>query len=754
MAAPFRLVQRANVLVFGVLVTILLTMGGLTWDRFNAAYSAREWTDRSYQVLRALKDLRIAIAETESNVRGYSLSGDEADLAGYRESLGQIAYLQSEIHQLVVDNREQSQRFDTLTPILQRRIDQLAAAVEQRRRGDTAGAVAALREPHARAALAQVQSASGTMLEEERRLLTARLDLGDQRNRWLGWMILAGTILSMIILMLAARMLNEAWARTSSVEAEQRDLAAQLRISLNSLSQGVGVFDADQTLLHWNHCFQHLLNLPKSTLRRGIRYAEIARQAEAEGSYHLESAEEVGYAVQIAAEPVVIERHRADGHVIELRRTGTPHGGFVLTVTDMTKRAEAESVLREAQKMQAIGQLTGGIAHDFNNLLQVILGNLEFAKSKVTGDERLTQRIERAIWAAQRGASLTAQLLAFARRQVFDPAPFDLGQSLTAFVPMLQRTLNTSKVDVRYQETQGLWPVMADAAQTESAILNLALNARDAMPGGGRLTIAVANTTVADKSVGTTSVGNESAGETGDADDQAGPTPGDYVTITVTDTGHGMTPEVLARVFEPFFTTKPEGKGTGLGLAMVFGFARQSNGHVAITSEPGRGTSVHLYLPRAHRAGQENTQDADGSVLPRGRAEILIVEDEPNVREVATVILRDLGYRIIEASDGDEGLNLFERHQSSIDLVLTDLILPGGLNGSELAQRIAAARPDLPVVLMTGSADEISESDAALPRMAKPFTRKDLAQIVSQILTQRPSHVAADQTKVINLSRR
>jgi signal transduction histidine kinase/CHASE3 domain sensor protein/CheY-like chemotaxis protein len=747
MAAPVRLVQRANALVFGVLVTILLTIGGLTWDRFNAAYTAREWTDRSYQVLRALKDMRIAIAETESSVRGFSLSGDDADLAGYRESLGQIAYLQSEIHQLIADNPDQVQRFDQLAPILQRHIDQLTKTVEIRRSGGTAGAESVLHETHAKSVLSQVLAVSGAMLDDERRLLTARLDLGDRRNRWLGWMILAGTLLSMLILMLAARMLNEAWARTSSVEGEQRDLAEQLRISLNSLSQGVGVFDADQKLLYWNHCFQHLLGLPKSLLGPGRPYADIAESARQTGDCHLESPDDLRYAVQVASDPVVIERQRGDGHLLELRRTGTPHSGFVLTVTDMTKRAEAESVLREAQKMQAIGQLTGGIAHDFNNLLQVILGNLEFAKSKISGDERLTQRIERATWAAQRGASLTAQLLAFARRQALDPAPFDLGQSLPALVPLLQRTLGP-QIDVRYQEFEGLWPAMADAAQTESAVLNLALNARDAMPGGGRLTIAVANTTLADEGRPIESADGHDLGH------PTGPAPGDYVMITVTDTGHGMTPEVLARVFEPFFTTKAEGKGTGLGLAMVFGFARQANGHVAITSEPGRGSCVRLYLPRATKAGAVVTDEREGAPLPRGRADILLVEDDPNVREVAGVILRDLGYHIIEASDGDEALALFMRHADSIDLVLTDLILPGRLDGRELAREIVAAKPDLPVVLMSGSADDPGDGIESLTRLTKPFTRKELAQVVSQILERYALTSGTASVKIVALPKR
>jgi signal transduction histidine kinase len=259
-----------------------------------------------------------------------------------------------------------------------------------------------------------------------------------------------------------------------------------------------------------------------------------------------------------------------------------PDGGFVLTVTDMTKRAQAEGVLREAQKMQAIGQLTGGIAHDFNNLLTVILGNLELIHTK-PGDERaMLARIERATWAAQRGATLTAQLLAFARKQALAPAPIDLAAVMPDLIPLLRRTLG-EHIEVRYVETAGLWPAMADPTQLESAVLNLALNARDAMPDGGRLTIELANK-VLDHEY---------------ARAHAEVVSGDYAMLAVSDTGHGMPPDVIARVFEPFFTTKADGKGTGLGLAMVFGFVKQSGGHVKIYSEPGEGTTVRLYLPRS-----------------------------------------------------------------------------------------------------------------------------------------------------------
>ena len=333
----------------------------------------------------------------------------------------------------------------------------------------------------------------------------------------------------------------------------------------------------------------------------------------------------------------------------------------MLTISDITKRVQAEAVLRESQKMQAIGQLTGGIAHDFNNLLTVIQGNLELARIKMDPQNPLVGHIERSLWAAQRGGTLTGQLLAFARKQPLAPVSIDLSANLPELIPLLRRTLG-EHIDVRFIDSAGLWSAMADPAQLESAVLNLALNARDAMPDGGRLTIELANM-VLDQDY---------------ARAHAEVVAGDYVMVAVSDTGHGMTADVVARVFEPFFTTKTEGRGTGLGMAMVFGFVKQSGGHVKVYSEPNEGTSVKIYLPRAvgnlNPAMQRSAVPTD---LPQGSATILVVEDEAGVREIAVAILHSLGYRVLEAADGEEGLRVFGSHAAEIDMLLTDVVLPG-----------------------------------------------------------------------------
>jgi CheY-like chemotaxis protein len=275
---------------------------------------------------------------------------------------------------------------------------------------------------------------------------------------------------------------------------------------------------------------------------------------------------------------------------------------------------------------------------------------------------------------------------------------------------------------VRYVETAGLWPAMADPAQLESAVLNLALNARDAMPGGGRLTIELGNVVL----------------DAEYARDHAEVTPGDYTMVAVSDTGHGMTPEVVKRVFEPFFTTKPDGKGTGLGLAMVFGFVKQSGGHVKVYSEPGEGTVVKLYLPRAVGTSPAVQRTAAPVDLPRGSGTVLVVEDEATVREIACAILADLGYRVLEAADGEEALRVFGANAASVDLLLTDVVLPGKVRGREVAERVRSVRPDVRVLFMSGYTENSivhhGRLDDGVHLIGKPFKREQLARKVAEVL--------------------
>ena len=403
--------------------------------------------------------------------------------------------------------------------------------------------------------------------------------------------------------------------------------------------------------------------------------------------------------------------------------TFVPEGDAVYaTGRDVTERRQLEEQLRQSQKMEAVGQLTGGIAHDFNNMLSGIIGGLELARRRMEAgrQEEAFGFMDAAVTSARRAAALTHRLLAFSRRQSLDPQAVDVGELVLSMEDLLGRTLGEGVI-LAVSPAPGLWPARCDANQLESAILNLAINARDAMPGGGKLTIECANLSL-DRPF---------------ADDPEPIQPGDYVVVSVSDTGVGMPDSVKAKAFDPFFTTKPIGKGTGLGLSMVYGFVRQSGGHVGIYSEPDLGTTVKLYLPRLPDA-------AAAPGVPRGPAptlqaageRVLVVEDDSQVRMMITAVLRDFGYRVAEAEHADAALGLLETAEP-VDLLITDVGLPG-VDGRQLAEIARESRPDLPVLFVTGYAAKAAVRseflDPGMRMISKPFNVESLATAVREAL--------------------
>ncbi|KQZ01745.1 histidine kinase [Pseudolabrys sp. Root1462] len=381
-----------------------------------------------------------------------------------------------------------------------------------------------------------------------------------------------------------------------------------------------------------------------------------------------------------------------------------------------------DEALRQSQKMEAVGQLTGGVAHDFNNLLQIIIGNLETLQRTVPESSgRMHRAVQSAMNGARRAASLTRRLLAFSRRQPLDPKPIDVNVLVTGMSELLHRSLGET-IETETVSAAGLWRVEADANELESTILNLAVNARDAMQTGGRLTIETANTYI----------------DEAYAAGQAEVTPGQYVAISISDTGEGMDADTMARAFEPFFTTKPVGRGTGLGLSQVYGFVKQSGGHVKLYSEPGQGTTVRIYLPRWD-GDLEVVEPQHDTPIPEGEREetILVVEDDDDVRAFSVESLRELGYRVVEAHDGAAALRLIER-QPRIDLLFTDVVLPGGMTGAQIAAQARAMRTDLKVLFTTGYARNAivhhGRLDKGVQLLTKPFSFKDLAAKVRDIL--------------------
>ncbi|WP_338663750.1 PAS domain-containing protein [Pararoseomonas sp. SCSIO 73927] len=383
---------------------------------------------------------------------------------------------------------------------------------------------------------------------------------------------------------------------------------------------------------------------------------------------------------------------------------------------------QAEEALRQSQKMEAVGQLTGGIAHDFNNLLTGIVGSLELLRTRIAQGRfgQVERYVAAAQGAADRAAALTHRLLAFSRRQTLDPKPTGANRLIQGMEELIRRTMGPA-IEVETVLAVGLWPTLCDPHQLENAILNLAINARDAMPGGGRLTIETANSWIDDR-----------AARERDME------PGQYVTVCVTDTGTGMPPEVVARAFDPFFTTKPVGQGTGLGLSMIYGFARQSGGQVRIYSEPGQGTTMRLYLPRHWGEVEEEKTAARGNPPRAERGEtVLVVDDEPTVRMLVMEVLEELGYAALEASDGGSALKVL-RSTARLDLLITDVGLPGGMNGRQVADAARELRPGLRVLFITGYAENAAIGNGHLaPGMhvlTKPFPMEVLATRIKSII--------------------
>ena len=386
---------------------------------------------------------------------------------------------------------------------------------------------------------------------------------------------------------------------------------------------------------------------------------------------------------------------------------------------DITEHKELEDQLRQSQKMEAVGQLTGGVAHDFNNLLAVILGNCELLEDRIGDDEEGRRQLEEIKRSVGRASSLTHRLLAFSRQQALSPVATNLNDMVAGLEELLHRTLGET-IDLRVETTTDLWLATLDRHQFENVMVNLAINARDAMPAGGELTIETANTIL----------------DATDASQYEDVTPGDYVMVAVSDAGTGMPPEVLDKVFEPFFTTKGVGEGSGLGLSMVYGFVKQSGGHVKIYSEEGHGTTVKLYMPRSGDTAVEEDANEEVPEIERGAERILVVEDNESVLEISANIFRDWGYEVVEARNGDEAVDRL-RDDQPFDLLFTDVVLPGARSGVDIAQEAKRLQPHIKVLYTTGYTDNAAMQKVKLDRgvvINKPYRRAELLEQVRNML--------------------
>ncbi len=423
-------------------------------------------------------------------------------------------------------------------------------------------------------------------------------------------------------------------------------------------------------------------------------------------------------------------RRRAEDQLRQLNE-----GLEARVASEIAERRQAERALQQAQKMESIGQLTGGVAHDFNNLLQVVAGNLQLLVKDVAGNERAERRVGNALAGVSRGAKLASQLLAFGRRQALEPRVINVGRFVAGMDDLLRRSIGEA-VEVEVITAGGLWNTFADPAQVENALLNLAINARDAMDGSGKLTIEVGNASL-DQDYARTHAEVEA---------------GQYVMLAVTDTGSGMAPDIVDKVFEPFFSTKPEGKGTGLGLSMVYGFVKQSGGHVKIYSEIGQGTTVKVYLPRSLSDEDREVVVQDGPVVG-GNETVLVVEDDDEVRSIVVETLTDLGYRVLTARDAQAGLTVAESG-IPIDVIFTDVVMPGPLKSSEMARRAKERLPNLAILFTSGYTENSivhgGKLDAGVELLSKPYTREALARRLRHVIANQRQRAESSKDREAN----
>jgi signal transduction histidine kinase/CheY-like chemotaxis protein len=702
-------ILAANRLVLLAAVPLLLVLAVVAYITVQFAANeriAQGWVRHTYEVIGQLELILGDARDAETGQRGYLLTHQESFLNPYRTARSHAASDLNHFRQITLDNPSEQRRASRLGGLVETRFSAFENSLSFANSTGTASPQLILALQSGKDQMDRLRAEVAGGIDEERTLLDQRdRDRHHQETLEIAFAIGAG-LLTLGILLIAAAMLVRNNVSLAAAEASRANEAAILQATLDNARDGIAYFTSEGLLCAANANFFRLLGL--SGALNQIQVTKLPQlQATPGGEIFLAPA---------PGEDAQKSQHVTRGErELDIYKAPVATGGFLVGVMDVTARMRAESMVRQSQKMEAIGHLTGGVAHDFNNLLQIVSANLDLAvaSDEARANPKLGQRLQNAMGAVSRGSRLTGQLLAFARRQALVPRSVDLGRVIRDMTDMLRRTLG-EHIEVEAVIAGGLWNTLVDPNQVENAILNLAINARDAMPDGGKLTLEVANAHLDDAY----------ASQHGEV------TPGQYVMLAVSDTGSGMSPEVMGRVFEPFFTTKPEGKGTGLGLAQAYGFVKQSGGHIKIYSELGEGTTVKIYLPRTRRA-QDAADAADARPVEGGNECILVVEDDEGVRAAVVDTLTDLGYSVLRAENAEAGLKLLEGG-ARVDLLFTDVVMPGAISTREFTRRAQEMNPKLLVLYTSGYTQNAIvhngrlDDDAFL--LSKPYRKDELAR--------------------------
>ncbi len=697
-------------------IPVLLILIVISFFALQSAAGERaeqEWVLHTYQVIDQGRKILTDAIDAETGERGYLLTQDPDYLAPYKAGIAQINRDIDIFKSLTADNVRQQVRIDELRTLVQQRFGALDRTLTLSPANGTPSPqlLAALKDGKAKMDVMRALVAAA--LAEENSLLAQRIAARHAAEAREITAVLIAAAIVLLAILFAGFVLVRNNIRLTRSEAERDQQANLLQATLDNIRDGVAVFDSEARLVAFNKNFFGCMDFPAELAVPG---APISKFTDLSRSRNHPTFEELPYA---GGEAGSYSNLNIDNRFVEAYRNHVPNGGFLVACVDVTARVRSEVQLRQSQKMETIGQLTGGVAHDFNNLLQVISANLDLLAGDAQKDSRTGGRLQNAISAVERGSRLTAQLLAFARRQTLAPRATNLGRLINDMTDLLRRTLG-ERIEVESVTAGGLWNTLVDQNQLENAILNLAINSRDAMPDGGKLTIEVANAFLDEDYARAHS---EIA-------------PGQYVMVAVSDTGTGMPAEVAARAFDPFFTTKPEGKGTGLGLSQVYGFVKQSGGHIKIYSEKGEGTTIKLYLPRSTAAAQWTAPVLEAPVKGSGET-VLVVEDDDGVRAAVCDLLNELGYSVLRAEGVEQALAVIEAGRK-IDLLFTDVVMPGPIKTRDLARIAKEKVPGIKVLFTSGYTQNAivhnGRLDEGIELLSKPYRKDDLARKLRTML--------------------
>jgi PAS domain S-box-containing protein len=732
-------------------LAILLIISAATINLDVKSRSDAAWVNHTLRVLNKLGDIRLLIRHAESAARGFALSGEPSMVQEYNESRDQIAPAFADLRNDVRDNPAQAQLAEETEAIVVRRLAVTSELLRLQSLHDKDGIAALLNKGEGRSLMETVGKNFDRMIAAEQKLLATRTE----NSRRTGAVLLAinlsgaGLILLLVALLVgeARRAKRELETSLTATQAANQSLegtiaertahlvaaneqirhsTAVLQNTFNSMAEAVLVIDTRRAVVLSNPAAERMLRY-----KPGMNTVDVLAQSavyEGDGVTPITSENSPASRV-LRGEPftemeIVLHPHgaRAPFHLLvsgrPLRDKSGAINGAALVYHDITKARETERQLQQAQKLDAIGKLTGGIAHDFNNMLTVIGGTAETLVAELSDQPDLKDVASLIDEAAERCAELVQRLLAFARKQPLQPRNVDINSAVVDIAKLLRPTLG-EQIEIETVLGRDVTSAHIDPSQLANSVLNMAINARDAMPEGGKLVLETQNVELDDAY----------------ADDDAEVRPGRYVMIAVSDSGSGMPAEVRDKAFEPFFTTKEVGKGSGLGLSMVYGFVKQSGGHIKIYSEVGHGTTIKLYLPPASEAVEQSVPTA--APIEGGAETILVVEDDMTVRNFVITQLQSLGYRTIPAADGQAALNIVARGEP-FDLLFTDVVMPGGMSGRELAEIVVKLRPGIKVLYTSGYTENAivhhGRLDEGVLLLAKPYRKGELAEMVRRAL--------------------